>query len=650
MFKPTPMNKVNIFAHENDILELTHALGHLGTVDLTGVDESGEWHEIDGGRWEEQREGDEKLKQDLSDIMDELGIDPSDAPSIEEAGTEDKLSAYRFEIEKIQQKIADFEEKRLSIKEKIDQLNLVKQEAFAVSKLDVPIEKLRDLEHLDTIVGSLPRENLDRLRMVLFRIPFVIVPIYEDEDWVLIIAASAQQDHAILEQALESALINRLELPEGVRGHPQEVLDSIDQDLQEANQKLEELKDKRDQIANKNQDKLLTIWTRAVYFDAVMETITGFAVHEETYLISGWVPEKDMDAVVKTVDEVTNGDADLEVLEADHTRKDTPTLLKNPKILRPFQSLVAIFGLPQYSQIDPTLFVAIIYILMFGLMFGDVGHGFILAAAGIYMLIRAKNGSTSFAPILIAAGTSGMLFGTLFGSLFGNENILPHLWLSPIDNVTTILLVSIIGGAVVLNIGFLLHLASAWRSRDWGGLLFSENGLAGIALYWVLLIGGVSIVRGASLPIYGWIFGMAIPILLIVLKEPLGQLISGSNLKPEDGWTNYLISSFFKFFESLLGYFTNTISFVRLGAFAVAHAALGQVIFRMGDLTSGVGRWLIILIGTAIIIGFEGMVVAIQALRLEYYEFFDKFFEGTGHAYQPFKLPGIEQGGTANES
>lgn len=640
MFTPASMRHVNIFLLEHDVLDVTVALGRLGVLHLAELEDGDEWGHAEGDRWSERADQYAELERELSKVLDTLEISYREAPLPQQVEPGGEAERTENEIDEMKRSLQDWEERREATEQEIEKLQLLQQEAKTISPLDVSVEDLQELEHLHLVVGSLPRDNLERLQMVLFRIPFVIIPIHEHDDRVLVFAASAEEDAAILDRALSSALFDHLDLPEGVTGPPQDAREELQDRLKEAKGRLEALGEEREQMVKEHQDRLLELWSQTHYNASVMEIISGFGRHEETYLISGWVPEKDLDRLVEMVDETAEKKADVEVLEAEAgQRQRTPILLQNPSFLKPFERIISIFGLPAYDQIDPTLIVGVTFVIMFGMMFGDVGHGLVLALIGIWLLRRQQDGASSLAPVIIAAGGTGAVFGLLFGSLFGREDILPHLWISPIEEIMTLLLVSVGGGVFLLNVGFLLHLTSSWRSRDWGGLLFSENGLAGIALYWILLGGGVMMVQGTSIPTLPWILALMVPLGLILFREPLEHVISGERPRVERGWVTYFVRSFFELFEALIGYFTNSVSFVRLGAFAVAHAALGQVVFIMADLASGVGRWLIILVGTAIIIGFEGMVVGIQALRLEYYEFFDKFFEGAGRPYDPFRLP-----------
>ena len=132
---------------------------------------------------------------------------------------------------------------------------------------------------------------------------------------------------------------------------------------------------------------------------------------------------------------------------------------------------------------------------------------------------------------------------------------------------------------------------------------------------------------------------LGVPVILFVFKEPLGNLVTKQHKKMEEGKVMFFVQAFFELFETMLSYFSNTISYVRIGAFAVSHAAMMEVVLMLGGITDGAGNpnWIIIVLGNIIVCGLEGLVVGIQVLRLEYYEMFSRFYKGTGRKFEPFR-------------
>lgn len=222
-----------------------------------------------------------------------------------------------------------------------------------------------------------------------------------------------------------------------------------------------------------------------------------------------------------------------------------------------------------------------------------------------------------------------MLFGLLYGAAFGHQ-IMRAAWLRPLDGIWTILITAVAGGAVLLNIGFAMNLVNAWRSRDWPRLFLEKNGVVGIALYWTLLGGGL----GVGFGILPARVLLVIPVLcaLLWIHEPMANWIWHS---PSAPMGEALVTGFFELFETVTGYASNSLSFIRLGAFAVAHEGLSSLVVSY---SGGRWGWLVMLLGTVLVVGFEGVIVGIQALRLEYYEFFGRFFQGGGRPFVPLSL------------
>ncbi|HDH09631.1 MAG TPA: ATPase, partial [Chloroflexi bacterium] len=170
---------------------------------------------------------------------------------------------------------------------------------------------------------------------------------------------------------------------------------------------------------------------------------------------------------------------------------------------------------------------------------------------------------------------------------------------------------------------------------------FATNGLAGFLFYWGILGSILAYSRGLKLGMGIMLVPIGLSALLIVLGEPLAKLINRERPLFPGGLGGYLVQSLFELFEAIIAYLSNTLSYVRLGAFAVAHVGLSALVFILADLMGGFApmRWLIIALGNLVVVGFEGMIVGIQTLRLEYYEFFTKFFRGEGIPYRPLSVP-----------
>jgi V/A-type H+-transporting ATPase subunit I len=323
--------------------------------------------------------------------------------------------------------------------------------------------------------------------------------------------------------------------------------------------------------------------------------------------------------------------------------------LDNPWPLRGFQSLVTNYGHPSYGELDPTVLLALTFPLVFGVMFGDVGQGLLLTLVGLLFASRRVRSLRKFAEIgvvLAACGVAATIFGFLYGSVFGFEDLLQPLWIRPLEQITDVLLVAVAMGGGILSLGMVTNMVNAALESRWGHFIFGHHGLAGLLFYWSALGVAISLVSSAPLlPVTVLIVVMALSGVALTFGELFQRLVEGEETLIEEGIGTYLMQAFFELFEVVIGLLSNTLSYVRMGAFAVAHGALSLVVFILAELVSptrGLGYWLVVVLGNLFIIGFEGMIVGIQTLRLEYYEFFSKFFSGTGVVFHPLAL--IPQG------
>jgi V/A-type H+-transporting ATPase subunit I len=356
-------------------------------------------------------------------------------------------------------------------------------------------------------------------------------------------------------------------------------------------------------------------------------------------VLTGWIPQDRYDEVrAMTARKAPNT---LFLAESDSafekTGNELPTLLHNLPLIRRFQEIVRLYSLPSYSELDPTFVVAVSFCLFFGFMFGDVGHGIALIL-GTWFLEKKKIMGPPIASVMRVAGTSSIVFGFLYGSVFGDEELFRPLWLSPMHSVDTVLTVSVAVGILFLTVGILFKVRNAVRKREWGEALFSPEGLVGLLFYWLAVaqtaaaMGGapqMALGTGIFYPIMGVLF------ILMLFGNALSGLFFHGEAVDEGG-----VVHVFSVFHAMLNFVSNTASFVRLAAFALNHAGLCGAVLMLGDMVENAhgGKLynaVIMVIGHLVIIGLEGMIVFIQTLRLEYYEFFGKFYRGGGREFAP---------------
>lgn len=361
------------------------------------------------------------------------------------------------------------------------------------------------------------------------------------------------------------------------------------------------------------------------------------------YILCGWMSEDDSKRFQEEIKDDPNIFCMIEDIGNDGQRRP-PTKLKNPRIFRPFEMYIRMYGLPAYNEFDPTWFVALTYSFIFGTMFGDVGQGLCLFIGGA-ILYRIKH--IALAAIISLAGIFSTLFGFLYGSFFGFEELIPALWLKPreavitlpfIGSMNTVFVAAIVFGMFTILVTMIFHIINAIRAKDLENILFDQNAAAGLVFYGSLVCVIFLYMTGHKIPAALVLTIMfLVPLLLIMLKEPLTRLVKKKTPAIEGGKAMFFVQSFFELFEVLLTYLSNTLSFIRMGAFAVSHAAMMEVVLMLaGAAEGGSPNWLVIVLGNLFVCAMEGLIVGIQVLRLEYYEMFSRFYKGNGREFHPF--------------
>jgi V/A-type H+-transporting ATPase subunit I len=327
--------------------------------------------------------------------------------------------------------------------------------------------------------------------------------------------------------------------------------------------------------------------------------------------ISGWTADRTGAALAAAVE--ASGARALLHFPAPPPGVAPPLLLANPAWARPFELFSRAFGVPGRDEADPTPLLAVVVPLMFGYMFGDVGQGAVLFAVGAWLRRRHALGR-----LLMWGGIASMGFGLAFGSVFAREDLLPALWLHPLAHPVTVLAVPVVAGAALLALGLALAALGAWWRGALGAWLARD---AGAALCWLGLLVAVVDLRALWLVALG-IAWMALGHALHARRAAAALAGLGECL------------------ERTLQLCVNTLSFARVGAFALAHAGLGGAVSALSDAAGHpLLALLAMLAGNLVILLLEALVVSIQATRLVLFEFFTRFLTADGRVFMPLPPP-----------
>lgn len=543
----------------------------------------------------------------------------------------------------------DLLEKKELTKKQVDEYKekLLIMEPFRTLELDM--QKSLKYKYMKVRFGRVDVNYYKRLEKYLFDdLNAVFIEGIRNENYVYGCYFVSNADSSKVDSVFNSLHFERIAIPSEYIGTPEQACEELEKAIEEKQKEIAEIEKQIRELMAKNAAKLRGAKRR------LEELSTNFDVRklaarieegdnkEDYYILCGWMGEED---VKKFLAESKNDDKVFVVVEEDKEKffGEPPTKLKNPRFFKPFEMFIRMYGLPANDEIDPTMFVALTYTFIFGAMFGDVGQGLCLFVfGGLLYLIKKIN----LAGIISIAGLFSTFFGFMFGSIFGFEDVLKPLWIRPIDHMTTlpflgklntVFIVAVAFGMFLIIVAMILHIINAAKSKDVEGTWFDANGVAGLVFYLAVVVTIVLFMTGNPLPggiVMGVMFG--VPLLLIFLKEPLARRIEKRADKMETGPGMYVVQGFFEMFETLLSYFSNTISFIRIGAFAVSHAAIMEVVLQLAGAESGHPNWIGVIFGNLFVCGFEGLIVGIQVLRLEYYEMFSRFYSGSGRAFNPY--------------
>jgi V/A-type H+-transporting ATPase subunit I len=514
-------------------------------------------------------------------------------------------------------------------------------------------------------IGKLPAPNIRQLENELRDLPFLNIAMGQEKDTAHQLLISMKRDNEQVNKTLTNVGWTRIELPDELKSVEKDVFDELSVKLKTLTDEQKKVEEKLNVLIRKEEKHLTEIWVNLRVNELFYKIQANFKSSSRTVIFTGWLPSSKKEKLTKKIKKACEDRCYLEWNEAGSKGTigdEVPVRFNNPKMLAPFQMLVSNFGVPEYGTIDPTPFVMPLYLAMFGLMFADVGQGLVLAILGILgvFLLKKKEGKEGLCHLswlIIWCGLSSVFFGVLFGSYFG-VGLFKPLWFdfhgiisgqggdnSVINDVFDILSITIYFGISVIALGLLFNWINIIRTRKWMELFFDKGGIIGGWIYG----GGIYIASYMIAHDYkefppGMILFLMVglPSLLLFIKEPYhyfkharGQSVKKFNLFT---FLNFLMEWIVELLEIFSGYLSNTLSFMRVAGLGIAHVCLMIAFFTLAGMTSGIASVLILILGNLLVIGLEGLTAGIQALRLNYYEFFTKFFHGTGKLYTPISL------------
>ena len=575
----------------------------------------------------------------FADLLEDAGkITPDESLGLDEM----------FElIRHTNEKYTDYQSQKNRYKQEIETIRYKQQNIAPFRSLDCNLREIHDYRFIQYKFGRIPVEHYQRLeKYLLDELGAIFVVTLRDDSFAYGAYFVPPGESQKADTVFRSLHFEKMDIIDEFNGTPADEYQQMAAEIQEINKKVEELDKQTQEELSSHAARIIGTRNRleelANNFDVRKLAARVDDKKDDYYILCGWMAEKD---VKKFLHAVRDDDKVFVVVENDHSSYfgSPPTKLNNPRVFKPFEMFIQMYGMPAHNEMDPTIWIGLSYPLIFGVMFGDVGQGLLLVIGGSLLYHFKK---IALAGIVAIAGIFSVIFGFMFGSFFGFDDIIQPIWMRPIENMTqlpffgklnTVFIVAVMFGMGVILISMIVHIINSIRSHDTEGTWFDANGIAGLIFYSSAVACLVLFMTGHKVPggiVLGVMFGL--PLIVIFFKDPITKKIQKKAELLDEGAGMFLVQSFFEMFETLLSYFSNTLSFVRIGAFAISHAAMMQVVLMLAGVEKGSTNWVIIILGNLFVCAMEGLVVGIQVLRLEFYEMFSRFYRGTGRRFTPY--------------
>lgn len=574
----------------------------------------------------------------------ELGIELKETDHSDYAPHSPEEFALR--AKHIGESFEEISRRKKDAQQKISEMNGAITQITHLKGMNSDFREIFSCKYVASRIGRLPTDNLEKLDY--YDENFFFIP-FETQDlfcWGMYFCPA--EEKAIIDDLFRSMYFERITLPDFVEGDSDEAVRKLTQSISEQQAIVDSCQKELDTISGQAREEILKAYSKLVYLHGIFELHKKVGFLSGKFYIKGFVPKRDKQRFSDLM-------KDFDSLAVTFMPPDTdanctpPTILKNSIFTRPFRMLVEMYGLPNYGGFNPTAFVAVTYSILFGIMFGDLGQGFLVVLLGF---IVGKKINKDAGGIMIRCGLASMIFGTLYGSVFGFEDLLDPMYeqlgisflpLKAFHETGFILLTAVGIGIALIAFSMLINIYVGFKEKDYEKAIFGCNGIAGLIFYGSVVTGLVATimfdVKIMSAPFV--ICLIVIPLLCIFCRVPFSLAVKYKKFRlsadEEEKVTigGFIVENFFEMFEFMLSYISNTMSFLRVGGFVLSHAGMMLVVMTLMDMVSSTAQPFVLVIGNAFVMAMEGMIVAIQIIRLEFYEIFSRFSESDGVPFEP---------------
>lgn len=398
--------------------------------------------------------------------------------------------------------------------------------------VDSKIENLYNLKYMKFRYGTVPTKNLEEINRKIDNTDAIYFELKREEEYTWILYLTTEEFLGKVDSFFNVQDFERIWLPKEASGTPEEFINQIEKNIKENLTKIDKEKEELRNLRIDAREILIGAYKQLLLYENV-NILKKYIVHDQngTFYIVLWVSKDNVENIKSILSNYKNVDYDI---FDDDEDIQAPTKLKNIKIFKPFETLIKMYGVPNSKEIDPTGLVALTAFIMFGFMFGDVGHGLVIFILG---LILAKR-KASLGPVLVIGGISSIIFGVLYGSVFGKEDIIKPILISPMDNIQTMLISGIAVGSIFILIAMIFNIINGIKNKDLQKCLFDKNGISGFLLYGLILADvAVYFLKGQMLiPINVIVIVSIILILLILFGDTISSKLEKKKSKLKLRW------------------------------------------------------------------------------------------------------------------
>ena len=643
------VNKFHIFAHLSIKESLLDELQRLGCLQITSIEKSSDFHDWNGVEEGNENKTSAKLNKVkfcielLSNYGNERKKGLQSLISSKETINYDKLVeiAQQFDYESLFQQCTTLDNELSHLKLEENKLNTAKKEIQQWEDLDLDFSEIDKTKYVKYILGSLKKNNFNNLVQDIERETKtnLIQIIKEEKDKLYIVIITLKEKDAVISNFLQKYNFEIYRYSYPFTGTPKQILETISEQLLSINKRQKEIEQAIIKLHRNNQ-LIYPVYDFLLINQEKEDTKKYLKKSERAIVIKGWIQKKHIPALQNRIKKrFTTYEIDFsDPQEGD----EVPVALDNHELIRPFETITELYSLPNYYEIDPTPILSIFYFIFFGLCLSDVGYGASIAILTYLAIKKLKlEGNTKkFLKLLYYCGISGIFGGLIMGSWFGDIlNYLPPMFSSlrnflmqklalfdPANNPLPLLMLSLALGVIQIYTGIILKfIDNVRKGKLYDGLMDQVS--------WLFLLTGIILLL-LQPPILGRISWIIILIGIITVVSTQGRTKKNIILRIGSG----VVALY-----DLIGYFSDVLSYSRLFALGLATGIIAQMFNMLSTMVNipYIGFLLaliILIIGHTFNLLISGLSAFIHDARLQYVEFFPKFYQAGGIPFKPFAL------------